>query len=599
MTRNLFITWHYTSHGIAFMKHILSWFYKNNTVFPPAKTVCGLSQEELNDVFDTVANVKKFDKILYLTAPQTSFDKVSSRFYNYKHNFKDDEVFVEKGLVDIYEELHTKRPDIGYVLSEELKWMETNHPEMLDTFKKYLWRDIQHYDIKTQIDWLKNDTNFKNVYAGDFQEVELDIDNLRDVESVFNQMRQFVETYIKKDDNCVIDISLSGSETQVAWFILADNNILPPNTSFIQTYDNKQIEGKRFKPFDIMRVPTKLIEKIRFSESFYEHTKSHKRQLVNKMFNTYLQSGFPVLLLGERGIGKSHLVRHFVDKDNHYKKKKPIEANCASFTNNSIAESELFGYVKGAFTDAKKEKKGLIEEAENGVLFLDEIHHLSEMMQTKLMKAFQTDTDNNFTIRQVGGIKEIKVRNVKLVFATNKTINELQDILLPDFYDRIVQYVVEIPPLRETREDLEKDFVSCFDYLYPNEKGNAPKDKTLMKWIKTLELKGNYRDLQNIIRYYCIFDKFDTHSRKEICSEMKIPVSAFEYAKKCYEMYHSNPPSMDKIEVKIDDNDAQNIEKEFHQRLTDWAIKKFGSRKEAAIQLNVSEKTLNNWSRGL
>jgi DNA-binding NtrC family response regulator len=118
-----------------------------------------------------------------------------------------------------------------------------------------------------------------------------------------------------------------------------------------------------------------------------------------------------------------------------------------------------------------------------------------------------------------------------------------------------------------------------------------------MKWIKTLELKGNYRDLQNIIRYYCIFDKFDTHSRQEICSEMKIPVSAFEYAKKCYEMYHSNPPSMDKIEVKIDDNNAQNIEKEFHRQLTNWAIKKFGSRKEAAIQLNVSEKTLNNWSR--
>jgi DNA-binding NtrC family response regulator len=109
-------------------------------------------------------------------------------------------------------------------------------------------------------------------------------------------------------------------------------------------------------------------------------------------------------------------------------------------------------------------------------------------------------------------------------------------------------------------------------------------------------LEGNFRDLENIAKDYKIFNDFDEETREEICSEMKIPVSALEYTKKCYEMYHLNPPTMEKIEVKIPtDFDAKSIADVFHRQLREWAIKKFGTRKEAAIQLSVSEKTLDNW----
>lgn len=596
MARNVFITCHYSTHGIAFLKHILSWFYENNTVKPPSNVIQNLEQESLNDVFDKSKGNIKFDKIFYLYAPQKAYEKVTSRYYNYKYNYKNDEILGETGLAEIYDQIRTESPQIVYNLNEEINWVDKHYPMKLTDFKKYLWRDIQHYQVKTQINWLKTETNFGNVYNDEFQEIELNLTDLRNIGMIFEQIRYFIDKYLHKDDHCVIDISLSGPETQVAWYILADNYILPPNTSFIQTYDNKLIKNKYFKPFDITCVPTNLIEKIRYSEAIFEHTKSNKRQLVRNLFNTYLNTGFPILLLGERGIGKSHLVRNFKDKERKYI--KIIEANCASFTNNSIAESELFGYVKNAFTDAKKDKKGLIEEAENGVLFLDEIHHLSEIMQAKLMKAFQTDIDNNFKIRKVGGITETTVRNVKLVFATNKTIKELHKILLPDFYDRIVQYVIEIPPLRETREDLEKDFKSCFDYLYPHKKGNAPKDNALIKWIKTLEMKGNYRDLQNIIRDYTIFLDFDELTRQEICDNMEIPNSPLEYTKKCYEKYHSNPISQETIPIQIPSNiNLKSIEKEFKKQIYKWALSKYSTRKEAAKQLCTSEKTLGNWKR--
>ena len=161
----------------------------------------------------------------------------------------------------------------------------------------------------------------------------------------------------------------------------------------------------------------------------------------------------------------------------------------------------------------------------------------------------------------------------------------------------MVQYVVEIPPVRETLEDFIDDWKDIFERLYPNQKIEAPMDNKLFKWIKTLPLAGNFRDLENIAKDYKIFGDFDSDTQKKICNNLQIPIEPFEYAKKCYEMYHSESTSSEKIEIKIKDSAAHAIEKDFHRQLTDWAIKKFGSRKEAAKQLGVSEKTLNNWKR--
>ena len=117
------------------------------------------------------------------------------------------------------------------------------------------------------------------------------------------------------------------------------------------------------------------------------------------------------------------------------------------------------------------------------------------------MKTLQTDEENRMSIRRLGDTKEIKI-SCRLIFATNRTIAELKKDLLPDFYDRIVQHVITIPALRETEEDRVDDWKKIWNNL--KFKGNppVPTDNNLIKWLKSLQLYGNYRDLQKIAIYY-------------------------------------------------------------------------------------------------
>ena len=595
---NYYITWHFTSHGIAYLKHILSCFYEKDTTDARKLEGKKYEQEYCNSIFDNNTGHKKFDKVFYLTVRQEVINKVSSRLHYQNLSFENDEVLQEKQLVELYKTIRGNK-DVSYDIDKELQFVKENFGERFPDFQKYMWRDIQHYDIHEQIKWLREQTNFTKVYGNnEFEAIELSIKDMRNEKEIADNVRDFFSKRISPEDSCVVNISLGGPEAQSVWHILAANKLLPKNTQFIKTYDNKEETEKHFKSFTFKTVSTNLIEDISSQLTLYFKTKSQKRILANKKIKVFLKSGFSVLLLGERGTGKSSIIRELAKNRETASSGKLVEANCASFTDSEIAESELFGYKKGAFTGANGDKKGLIEAAANGILFLDEFHHLDKSVQAKLMKAFQTDKNNSFHIRPLGAKDEEEIKNVKLVFATNREIKELHDLLLPDFYDRVVQYVVRIPPVRETLEDLEDDWKGIFERLYPKEKIEVPTDRNFINWLKSLPLKGNFRDLENIAKDYKIFNEFDEDTQKAICSEMKIPISPFEYAKKCYEQYHCESTSAEKIEIKIPDSaDAKALEKNFHQQLRKWAENKYGSRKEAAKQLGVSEKTLGNWGK--
>ncbi|GHU68659.1 hypothetical protein FACS189413_06090 [Bacteroidia bacterium] len=231
---------------------------------------------------------------------------------------------------------------------------------------------------------------------------------------------------------------------------------------------------------------------------------------------------------------------------------KIIEADCASFSDDNTAESELFGYKEGTFTGGLKEgKNGLFVEANGGILFLDEIHNLSKLVQSKLMKAIQTDKNDFMYIRKLGSTESTKIK-CKLIFATNKTVAELRDILLPDFYDRIVQHVVELPPLRYTKEDRETDWENTWKYLFDKIKPmpNVPQEIELLNWLKELKLYGNYRDLQKIVMYYNAFNQFDDETKALIEEQ-----SPFEYAKNAYTKYHSQKPSNEQNGILVNHNE--------------------------------------------
>lgn len=592
--KNIYITWHYTTHGVAYLKHILSRFYLFENLPIENLNLIQLDQEELNSTFDNPKqNGFVFDEIVYLTAPQLTFDKLSSRRVSYKKTILDDELVIKQGLKELFEKI-ISNDKICYNLEAEFTYVKKNYPKKFKQFEQTIWRNIQHYPIDMQIKWLTEYSNFKNVYAGKFKVVELNVIDLRNEKQISNEVSKWLRQYFSKQKNFqpIINVSLGSNETQVVWHILSESGLLPHNTRFIKTYDDKSDKPeKRFKQFSIQEIPTNLLSTIITEFKIYSETKAPSRELVNKKMTTFLKSGFSILLIGERGIGKSKIAS---EAKQSFDSKIPfVEANCASFDEDSKAEAELFGFEKGAFTGANATKKGLLEEANGGVLFLDEIHHLSKLVQAKLMKAIQTDKNNQMSIRRMGSNKEIKVE-CRLIFATNKGVSELQKALLPDFYDRIVQHVVNIPPLRETVEDRLMDWENVWKGL--RFKGEAPKEPELVKWLKQLPLYGNYRDLQKIAMYYNAFNQFDDETKA-----MLNETTAFQYAKNEFEKYHSpiTQHGKEMFNFNIQQTTKQMIA-DYLFELQDWAVNKFGGRKKAiehfrSIGDTVTEKTFNDW----
>lgn len=545
-----------------------------------------------------------FDEIVYLTVEQTVLDNISARRFEYKKSILDDEVIKKEKLEDIYKEI-IDNDDICYSLEKEIQFVKDNHSDKSEIFENTIWRNIQHYPVEEQKIWFENHSNYRKVKDKfPIKVVKLPVSNLRDEKEIAKQLSKWANEFFKKQDSdtqYIINISLGTNETQVVWYIMAENELLPAHTKFIKTYDNKNEakKNRRFKNFSIKEVPLFLISKIGPIFKSYSDTKSSSRELVNKLMTHFLGSGFAILLIGERGVGKSHIITEVVKKQEK-QEYKVVQANCASFAEDTMAESELFGYKKGAFTGATKDTPGLIKEAENGILFLDEIHSLSKRVQEKLMKSFQTDEKNSMHIRPFGATEEEEVKNVKLIFATNKEISELRECLLPDFYDRIVQFVIRIPPLRETRDDLEKDWKGIWTNLKFDEgkkKSPVPMESELISWLKELPLYGNYRDLQKIAMYYHIFTEFEDGLSELLPKNEKTPL---QYAKNQYEEYCSgNSANIEKYNFDTKKN-TKNMIIDYKYELQNWAVNKFGGVKNTIDHFkklgdSITAKTLNNW----
>lgn len=608
--KNVYVTWHYTTHGVAYLKHVLSAFHSKLSSIDSLIHIDGIDQIAMNGVFN---NKKRrgfvFDEVILLTAPQAAFDSISSRRFSHVNAMLDDKAIVEAGVSDILKEILADE-NLRFDLRAQEDFIRKTFPDKLDEFLALRWRTIQHYPIHQQVMWLTEDSNFSKVYRDKLKVQELEVSDLRDEQQIITALEKWLQTISRlKSDRTefIVNVSLGSSETQVAWHVLAESNRLPRNVRFIKTYDDKSDNlDNRFKRFSIKEIPVNLISKLSDSLRIYDNPKSDKRKLVSEQFTVFLKSGFSIFILGERGTGKSQLAKEGLKNSSGQKTEdnknrsslKLVEANCASFPDDDKAESELFGYEGGSFTSANpKGKTGLLEEANEGALFLDEIHNLSKSVQAKLMKAFQTDSENQMTIRPMGSSTE-RVIKCRLIFASNKSIEELRELLLPDFYDRIVQHVVVIPPLRETREDVLEDWKSVWEYLKFGPEESAPTEPGLITWLKKLPLYGNFRDLQKIAMYYRVFSELPEHARTE-----KTPLA---YAKAQFKAYHSVPDqvSSDQWFNFSDKLTTKQMIQDYLFELQDWATKRFGSHKKACEHFNelgdkVNPKSLYEWRERL
>ncbi len=220
--------------------------------------------------------------------------------------------------------------------------------------------------------------------------------------------------------------------------------------------------------------------------------KSKMMQELFKMIEVVSATNSTVLITGESGTGKE-LVAKAIHLNSPRAEESFVSVNCGAFTE-TLLESELFGYMRGSFTGAAGNKKGLFEVADKGTIFLDEIGDTSSAMQVKLLRVLQERK-----LRRVGGTEEIPV-DVRILSATNRNLSEMvaENQFREDLFYRISVIPIELPPLRRRRDDIPLLANHFLDRL--NASMGKKIDRISVEALKKLESydwPGNVRELEN------------------------------------------------------------------------------------------------------
>jgi two-component system response regulator AtoC len=247
--------------------------------------------------------------------------------------------------------------------------------------------------------------------------------------------------------------------------------------------------------------------------------KSHKMQQVIEVIKTVARSNASVLIVGDTGTGKE-LVARAIHSQSHRRDKPFVAVSCAALPE-SLLESELFGHERGAFTGAVAQRKGRFELAHRGTLFLDEIGEISANMQVHLLRVLEEKD-----ITRVGGAEPIKV-DTRLVSATNKDLKMAvkEGRFREDLYYRLNVVTIELPPLRERREDiplLAQHFLAKF--AVENQKEVSTFSTEATDFIMNYHWPGNVRELENAIERAVILAKDNVITLAELPQEHLAPL---------------------------------------------------------------------------
>ena len=356
-------------------------------------------------------------------------------------------------------------------------------------------------------------------------------------------------------------------------------------------------EGEIIMVLTNVRDMTELNEMSRELQQFIEMTSAYKRQLqelqrsslcdnsvvavsesmqeVYEIVMRVSNKDASVFIHGETGVGKDRIAEEIHQLSNRSKTGVLVKINCGAIPE-TLLESELFGYDKGAFTGAKKEgKPGLFEIADGGTLFLDEIDSMPLVLQSKLLRVVQ-----NFEIRRLGGTTSKKV-DVRLICATNQDMKELflKKKFRSDLYYRLNVIPIHIRPLRERPEDIPR-FIQVFLARF-NQKHSVNKTmsrdcrEALMKWT----WPGNVRELANVVERLVVLTPSDYIMSGDIPPEL---------------LDMSNKDSMSGS-VRSLKEQMMHLETEIISK----AIKKYGNARRAARILKVNPSTISRKLKSL
>ena len=309
---------------------------------------------------------------------------------------------------------------------------------------------------------------------------------------------------------------------------------------------------------------------------------SQKMDDVKRLAREVAHTELTVLITGESGTGKE-----LVAKAIHYASPRAsgplVAVNCAGIPE-SLLESELFGYEKGAFTDAKKSNPGRFQLADRGTLFLDEIGELSPTAQAKLLRVLE-----DRIVEQLGGIRGVKV-NIRVIGATNQDLRTLiaQGRFREDLYYRLHVCPIHLPPLRERTEDIPV-LVQSFLTAANKERGtrltNATSDTLAL--LKAYPWPGNIRELHNAIEWVTILRKDGEvkpeHLPPHLRTQEAMP------ARQSHELPPSAPPPDSKPSLLSYGLSVEEVERAMIQE----ALEKTGGNvSEAGRLLKVTRNTL-------
>ncbi|MBN2041957.1 MAG: sigma 54-interacting transcriptional regulator [Spirochaetes bacterium] len=496
--------------------------------------------------------------------------------------FKIDEFFKKQvNCIPEIDSIETDEPTFN-ILTAYSKIVK-NQNEEINNLKQYKEREISAFSIGDAIaDGIcLVDKNHKVLAVN---KVYSDITGVKEEDLLGNDIRTLIERgYTKKIVSMMV---MEQKKTVTILSTITSNNdkkVLISGTPF---FDRK---GEIKQVLTVMRDMTELIKLKEKLEKLEKESEKYLNELnyfrnkgrrkdefigensdilkLKELINYIARTDATILISGETGTGKEILAREIHNRSD--RSNAPyIKVNCAAIPD-SLIESELFGYAKGAFTGAQNiEKPGMFEMANNGTILLDEISEMPIHLQSKLLRVLQEKE-----IIKVGATKSTKL-DVRVIAATNQDLHLLikQGKFRDDLYYRLNVVPVRIPPLRERKDDipiLAYSFLEKFNRKYRKEKIF---DNPAIEALEDYEWPGNVRELENVMERLLVIDNDKYITGKKI--------SAIIGKKKSNENTADYSVTLKEV--------VDNLEKE----MIETALIKHGSTYKAARALGLTQPTV-------
>jgi len=360
--------------------------------------------------------------------------------------------------------------------------------------------------------------------------------------------------------NASIDTAIRSMKLGAYDYLTKPCKLSELHTVILKAYEKKQLRDKNI-------VLEEHLQRIELHDNFIGESKEIKE--VKKYISLVSTSTAPVLVLGETGTGKELVARaiHALS----IRSTNPFVVINSSCLQENILESELFGYKRGAFTGAQTDKVGLLQIADKGTFFIDEVADMSPSIQAKLLRVLETSV-----FRKLGDTKETRV-DVRFIFATNKSIEgEIEtNRFRKDLFYRLNTLTILIPPLRERKSDIP---VLSEYFMEKHARGSKKKiiSKEALKLLIEYNWPGNVRELANVLERAVLI----SGNRSEIISD-DFPQS----------MIHAFPVSVGtgKQKLPVDSLRLDNMEKEHIEKVLEFAA---GNKSKAAKLLGISRRKL-------